>query len=811
MYKVREIFKKSVQKVWVLFFAVCLSACGGDDTGGELTLEPRPNGSVSGVAFDGLIMGGEVSVYEWQGGTQGDALSDTVITNSLGEYELILEEVPSQPVLLEITGGRYIEEASALSVPLKLSDRLYAVIDYTQGQSIKVSITYYTTLATGYAEYLVRTGTSEKDAIQIANDLFSSQLGFDILSVVPVDITNSINATPSVTDSHLYGFATASISQLTKWISEQNNKDVHFIYSSINFAQDAYDDIRYDGKLDGQGIDGIIAQGVIPLNEDIYRNSIALNMLVMANDSKNTTEIEPKDIIQLVNKFNEFNAGIFGEEPIVPLNQSVPSLSNFSHKDNQLVSGTIDFSFDATDITGISSIKLLINDELYQVANNFEDLSFTIDTTAFSDASHTFTVVAKNFAGGEASIEIPLTIANQDITISNLSPKEGSYIRGIHDFSALVTDSFGVQSTHFMINEVIKYSPDSFTEPVISLDTAGLDNAGVGGLEDGEHTFTVNATNANNFSTSKTTTFIVDNTKPEIIWGLEDNSYLSGKYYLNANISDAIEIKSATLFLNGEVLEVFSSFPDIEYTLDTTLYPEGIKNLVIQSEDMAGNLIEENRTVTFDNNKPTVSIISPFPGEVITSSFNVRASVYDSMGIEEVAIFIDDVFYTLSTRDEISAAEINIFSFDEGAHDIKVIVTDISGKTSTAEVLKVEFRHKKPTANFLGYTFINYDDGELGGRNRYTEYTYEIADTESISELSIQSYNSPWVPRHKKSFDGNSVKISLLEQCHQFLQSTGRVEFGSFVFNVKDEVGLSESIDIRAVLHKGCSEPDDYI
>lgn len=53
-------------------------------------------------------------------------------------------------------------------------------------------------------------------------------------------------------DQHLYGFATASISQLTKWISEQNNDDVHKEYSSIKFAAAAYQDIASDGQLDGK-------------------------------------------------------------------------------------------------------------------------------------------------------------------------------------------------------------------------------------------------------------------------------------------------------------------------------------------------------------------------------------------------------------------------------------------------------------------------------------------------------------------------------------------------------------------------------
>src|SRR5690554_632493 len=129
--------------LFVLVLSVALSACGGDGSGG--VPESQPSGSVSGVAFDGLIMNGNVAIYGWDG-SKGELLGSGK-TDTLGEYSIDLDGVPSQPVLIEVTGGRYTEEASDRNVALRAGDFLYALQDYEQGDAITTSLTFYTTIA----------------------------------------------------------------------------------------------------------------------------------------------------------------------------------------------------------------------------------------------------------------------------------------------------------------------------------------------------------------------------------------------------------------------------------------------------------------------------------------------------------------------------------------------------------------------------------------------------------------------------------------------------------------------------------------
>jgi len=94
----------------LLISLVFLTACGGGaGSGSSPTSSTIPIGVVSGTSFDGLIIGGTVSVYDFTTGAKGALLGQT-ISDGNGLYSLSLQ-VESRPVLVEITGGYYIEEA----------------------------------------------------------------------------------------------------------------------------------------------------------------------------------------------------------------------------------------------------------------------------------------------------------------------------------------------------------------------------------------------------------------------------------------------------------------------------------------------------------------------------------------------------------------------------------------------------------------------------------------------------------------------------------------------------------------------------
>src|SRR5450759_5806832 len=133
----------------LLISLVFLTACGGGSAGGGSgsTGSTIPVGSVSGISFDGLILNGTVSVYDFTTGAKAALLGQTTSDSSSGLYSLSLQ-VESRPVLLEITGGYYIEEAGAVGsstqVALSSKEKLTALANYTTGATLNISVTTFT-------------------------------------------------------------------------------------------------------------------------------------------------------------------------------------------------------------------------------------------------------------------------------------------------------------------------------------------------------------------------------------------------------------------------------------------------------------------------------------------------------------------------------------------------------------------------------------------------------------------------------------------------------------------------------------------
>lgn len=91
--------------------AVILAGCGS----GSGDLPPvRPTSIVSGHAVDAEIQHGQVAIYAFGRGGKGERLGGGV-TDASGFYSIELR-APSQPVLIEVSGGRYTEEASGVVV-----------------------------------------------------------------------------------------------------------------------------------------------------------------------------------------------------------------------------------------------------------------------------------------------------------------------------------------------------------------------------------------------------------------------------------------------------------------------------------------------------------------------------------------------------------------------------------------------------------------------------------------------------------------------------------------------------------------------
>jgi hypothetical protein len=221
--------KKLIGVVVVFFFLVSstiMVGCGGGSSGGSApAASPSQTGStVSGVASKGLIAGGNVIVYEIDdsGNKVLPALA-TGTTESDGSYALSI--VYTGPVLVEITSGEYVDEASGLTTPI--TQPLRAALPSVNGD-VQVAVTPLTELAVRLAD---AGGGLLPGKIAAANQLLSQLLGpgGDIIGTVPANPNSATDFSGASAEGQNYALLLAAISQ----IAYSSGYDVMDIVKSI--------------------------------------------------------------------------------------------------------------------------------------------------------------------------------------------------------------------------------------------------------------------------------------------------------------------------------------------------------------------------------------------------------------------------------------------------------------------------------------------------------------------------------------------------------------------------------------------------
>jgi hypothetical protein len=391
----------------ILFFSLLLlSGCGGGGAAGSSgpTGSTIPVGVVSGTSFDGLVINGTVKIYDYTTGSKGVLLAQAT-TDGQGLYSLSLQ-IESRPVLLELTGGYYIEEAgSSANIALSTNHKLQAVANYTTGAALKVAVTTYSYLATGLAQYEISKGTAVSTAIDNANQRISSLVGVNILTTTPKEITDVANASATLTPELRYGFLAGAISLWT-YNNAPSPSVAHlypYPYTSIDFAQTLYQDISTDGVLDGFGIDstGAKAQlsfGTVPLSVDVYRLGIGTAIVQMAGNAHNKTGLTGAQVLSFANSYIANTDPIFNN--VAPTAFTANTAGIVTPATNQWARKTISIIPTASSPFGLTTVELLVDGvSVATSAGAAVPATFNLDTTFFVDGLHTVSVRATD-AGG---------------------------------------------------------------------------------------------------------------------------------------------------------------------------------------------------------------------------------------------------------------------------------------------------------------------------------------------------------------------------------------------------------------------------
>lgn len=396
--------------------ATLLTACGGGGGGGggDDLPDSRPEGAAKGIAQHGPIVNAEISAYDWDG-SRGDHRG-TTRTDGEGKYSLDIS-VSDRPLLIGSREGSYSEESTGRSVQMG-NDELTAVIFYESGRDVDVQLTYFTTLATCRAEYLIKEeGQTVGNAINQANNEWSAILGVDIVGVQPVDVTKSSAFTPFMTPSHQYGVALAGVSELVEHIRvEQGGDENNTSFSTKYLTKVACEDLRFNGELDGLSAptpgnpSGQLYIGSTALNIDLYRRALGQGVIAFGENENNKTGLVASDFLELANGIAISSSAVFGGVEGTPVDNEGPIVTS-TIAAGSLLNGTAEVPFEVSDPLGVKTVSFYIDDALYaegQPANP----TLNWITTAYSDGEHIVRVVATDVLDNETSEEFTFTVAN---------------------------------------------------------------------------------------------------------------------------------------------------------------------------------------------------------------------------------------------------------------------------------------------------------------------------------------------------------------------------------------------------------------
>ena len=506
-------------KALTVIFLTLLIGCGG---GGDSDVAPeRPIGTADGYGVDAVVANASVAAYSWKNGVKGSLLGNAV-TDEYGYYNMTIQ-APAQPVLLELSGGYYIEEASDQRVNLSADQKMYAVTNYGGGD-LNIMITPFTTIAAGLAQYYAEEqGENAPNAITLATSEITGITVFNIMTEYPINITYDTNHTTEMTDGHMYGFYAAAFSSWTAEISEENGTRPHNPYTSINITDLMYRDVLYDGVLNGHGITGNgrpgrLSMGVVELNAETYRLKIAQHVIIAAAADYNRSGLTTDDVLEHAHTFSQRVNALYGFESPLPLDAEGPRVYQLEPL-GRYYRGEIDYAFRIVDIVGINSMSVSMDGnplECQTPTGTTADLTVHIDTGQYTDGEHHIEVVSTDLLQNESTHTITLFTNNTGVLINidsdlSLNRHAAIEVAGSYELTGTTIDSITVNGDPALISQ----NDQRFSYLLY--------------LDEGYNDVSVVGTDTIGNQTEVTATIPVDYTWPEIITN-DDHGY--HRFYL---------------------------------------------------------------------------------------------------------------------------------------------------------------------------------------------------------------------------------------------------------------------------------------
>ena len=285
--------------------SLALAACGGGGGSGAGTPPPPLSGAVSGTAVKGPVSSATVTAYGLSNGTMGAKITSSS-TDAQGNFSLSMGSYTG-PVMLQLTGGTYTDEASGGSMPMLSGDAMTAVLPtMAAGATLSgIQLTPLTSMAQAMAQRL--SGGMTDANIATANSAVDRYfMVTDILHNAPMNSIQSGSENAASQDAINSGMALAAMSQLAK--GQGMNSSSAMVTAMINDASDGI----MDGRMDGSAVMmGGMGTGVsMPATAGTI--GLASAMSAFMASAQNRSGVAAPTLQTLMNQLNGSNGQMMG-------------------------------------------------------------------------------------------------------------------------------------------------------------------------------------------------------------------------------------------------------------------------------------------------------------------------------------------------------------------------------------------------------------------------------------------------------------------------------------------------------------------
>ncbi len=294
-----------------------LFGCGGGGSG-SLTSPTGQGGTtgtggmIGGAAVKGPVSGATVTAYGIANGTMGMQLASGT-TDTQGNYNLSIGSYTG-PLMLQMSGGTYVDEATGLTMTMAPGDVMTAVLSSlatgTTGTTITgIQITPLTSMAEAMARNMAG-GLTDANIASANTALGNYFMVSDILHTQPINPLVTGSGTGATQDMINYGITLAAMTQYAKNIGMTSSSAI--VTALMNDASDGImDGMMGSTPITMGGMGGMMGGGTM-MQSTAGTSGLAAAMTQFIGSALNRSGLTLADMQTLINQLGSSTGVISG-------------------------------------------------------------------------------------------------------------------------------------------------------------------------------------------------------------------------------------------------------------------------------------------------------------------------------------------------------------------------------------------------------------------------------------------------------------------------------------------------------------------